>query len=45
MRQGPNRLERGWAFNWRKVETPGIAHEGAKMFAAKEAGDALFGKN
>ena len=37
--------ERGWAFNWRKVETPGIAHEGARMFAAKEAGDALFGKN
>eukprot|EP01035_Chromulina_nebulosa_P008949 gene8949-12095_t len=35
--------ERGWAFNWRKVETPGIAHEGAFMFAAKEAGDALFG--
>jgi poly(3-hydroxybutyrate) depolymerase len=37
--------ERGWAFNWRKVETPGIAHEAAFMFAAKEAGDALFGKN
>ena len=36
--------ERGWAFNWRKVETPGIAHEAAYMFAAKEAGDALFGK-
>ena len=36
--------ERGWAFNWRKVETPGIAHEAALMFAAKEAGDALFGK-
>ena len=36
--------ERGWAFNWRKVETPGIAHEAAFMFAAKEAGDALFGK-
>jgi poly(3-hydroxybutyrate) depolymerase len=36
--------ERGWAFNWRKVETPGIAHDGAVMFAAKEAGEALFGK-
>jgi len=36
--------ERGWAFNWRKVETPGIAHEAAFMFAAKEAGDALFGR-
>ena len=35
---------RGWAFNWRKVETPGIGHEAAFMFAAKEAGDALFGK-
>ena len=37
--------ERGWAFNWRKVETPGIAHEAAFMFAAKEVEDALFGKN
>ena len=36
--------ERGWAFNWRKVETPGIGHDAAFMFAAKEAGDALFGK-
>lgn len=35
---------RGWAFNWRKVETPGIAHEAAFMFAAQEAEDALFGK-
>ena len=35
--------ERGWAFNWRKVETPGIAHEAAFMFAAKEVEDALFG--
>ncbi|MBL9186936.1 MAG: alpha/beta fold hydrolase [Opitutaceae bacterium] len=37
--------ERGWAFNWRKVETPDIGHDAAFMFAAKEAGDALFGKN
>ena len=36
--------ERGWAFNWRKVETPGIGHDAAFMFAAKEAGDAIFGK-
>jgi len=36
--------ERGWAFNWRTVETPGIGHEAAFMFAAQEAGDALFGK-
>ncbi len=37
--------ERGWTFNWRKVETPGIGHDAAFMFAAKEAEDALFGKN
>ena len=36
--------QRGWAFNWRKVETPEIAHEGALMFAAKEVEEALFGK-
>lgn len=36
--------ERGWAFNWRKVETPGIGHEAAFMFAAKEVEAALFGK-
>lgn len=35
--------DRGWPFNWRKVETPGIAHEAAYMFAAKEVEDALFG--
>ena len=35
--------ERGWAFNWRKVETPGIEHDAARMFAAAEAEDALFG--
>lgn len=36
--------QRGWVFNWRKVEAPGIGHEAAFMFAAREAGDALFGK-
>jgi poly(3-hydroxybutyrate) depolymerase len=36
---------RGWAFNWTKVETPGIAHDGARMFAAPEVGRALFGNN
>jgi pimeloyl-ACP methyl ester carboxylesterase len=36
--------QRGWIFNWRKVETPGVGHEAALMFAAPEAGDALFGK-
>lgn len=35
--------ERGWAFNWRKVETPDIGHQAAFMFAAKEVEDALFG--
>ena len=36
--------EHGWAFNWRKVETPGIEHDAAAMFATKEVEDALFGK-
>lgn len=36
--------ERGWPFNWRKVETPGIDHDGARMFAAPEVAEALFGK-
>ncbi|MBC7369425.1 MAG: alpha/beta fold hydrolase, partial [Undibacterium sp.] len=35
--------DRGWAFNWRKVETPGIGHDAAFMFAAKEVEDAIFG--
>lgn len=35
---------RGWEFNWRKVETPGIPHNAARMFAAPEAQDALFGR-
>ncbi len=35
--------EHGWAFNWQKVETPGIGHDPAKMFAAKEVRDALLG--
>jgi len=35
---------RGWTFNWRKVETPGIGHDAAFMFAAKETGDAVFGR-
>ncbi|WP_414663212.1 hypothetical protein [Horticoccus sp. 23ND18S-11] len=34
---------RGWPFNWRKVETPGIEHDAAQMFAAREMEDALFG--
>lgn len=35
--------ERGWTFNWRKVETPGIGHDGGGMFAAPEMGEALLG--
>lgn len=33
--------QRGWLFNWRKVETPGIGHDAALMFAAPEAPGAL----
>jgi pimeloyl-ACP methyl ester carboxylesterase len=32
----------GWPFNWRKVEVPGIGHDGKAMLAAKEVEDALF---
>jgi alpha-beta hydrolase superfamily lysophospholipase len=35
--------ERGWPFHWRKVETPGIGHDGGAMFAAPEMARALFG--
>ncbi len=35
--------ERGWEFNWRLVETPGITHVAAQMFGAPEAKDAIFG--
>ncbi|MFO1452162.1 MAG: hypothetical protein U1F61_28615 [Opitutaceae bacterium] len=35
--------KRGWAFNWRKVEVADIDHDAARMFAAPEAGQALFG--
>jgi pimeloyl-ACP methyl ester carboxylesterase len=35
---------KGWAFNWRRVETPGVGHEAAFMFAAREVEDALFGR-
>ena len=36
--------ERGWSFGWRKVEAPGIEHDAAKMFAAPEVEEALFGR-
>jgi poly(3-hydroxybutyrate) depolymerase len=35
--------EKGWKFNWRKVEVPAIAHSGRQMLQAKEAEEALFG--
>jgi len=35
--------ERGWACNWRKVETSGIEHDAAWMFAAAAVESALFG--
>lgn len=34
---------RDWVFNWRIVETPRIGHDAMLMFAAREAGEALFG--
>ncbi len=33
----------GWTLGWRLVETPDIGHDAAKMFAAPEVGQALFG--
>jgi pimeloyl-ACP methyl ester carboxylesterase len=35
--------ERGWEFRWRKVETAGIGHQSAFMFAAPESRETLFG--
>lgn len=32
---------RGWSFNWRLVQLPGVGHDGQKMLAAPEAFDAL----
>jgi pimeloyl-ACP methyl ester carboxylesterase len=37
--------EHGWQFNWRKVEVPGIAHDGKAMLAAKEVQESLFSTN
>ena len=33
--------EKGWRFNWRLVETPGVGHDHGKMFDAPEAKEAL----
>jgi pimeloyl-ACP methyl ester carboxylesterase len=32
---------RGWTFNWRLVELPGVGHDGQKMLAAQQASEAL----
>jgi pimeloyl-ACP methyl ester carboxylesterase len=32
---------RGWPFNWRLVQLPGVGHDGQKMLAAPQASDAL----
>jgi dienelactone hydrolase len=32
---------RGWIFNWRLVELPGVGHDAKKMFAAPQASEAL----
>jgi endonuclease III len=32
---------REWTFGWRLVELPGVGHSTAKMFSAKQTGDAL----
>jgi hypothetical protein len=32
---------RSWTFNWRLVEAPGVGHSAKKMFAAREAWEAL----
>jgi dienelactone hydrolase len=32
---------RGWTFNWRLVQLPGVGHDAQKMLAAKQAFDAL----
>jgi pimeloyl-ACP methyl ester carboxylesterase len=32
---------RGWPFNWRLVELPGVGHDGQKMLTAPQASDAL----
>jgi hypothetical protein len=34
-------LGRGWTFNWRLVELPGVGHSARKMFAAPQASEAL----
>jgi poly(3-hydroxybutyrate) depolymerase len=34
--------DKGWEFNWRLVEVPGVSHSARRMYAAPEAGAAIF---
>lgn len=34
--------ERGWEFNWRLVEVPGVAHDVRRMYGSPQASAALF---
>jgi len=36
--------ERGWAFNWKLVEVPGVGHSARRMFGSAQALDALSAK-
>jgi len=38
-----NAATHGWPFHWRIVETPRIAHDAQRMFAARELAEAFFG--
>lgn len=37
-------MDKGWEFNWRLAEVPGIAHSARRMYSAPETGTALFDK-
>lgn len=34
--------DKGWEFNWRLVQVPGVAHSARRMYAAAEADAAIF---
>lgn len=36
--------ERGWEFNWRLIEVPGVGHSGRRMLGSEQASEALFGE-
>lgn len=36
--------EKGWDFNWRLVEVPGVGHSARRMYASPQAAAALFGE-